>query len=183
MRAISVKRAKEMLGPLGLSIGAWNELTDIQHASENFMYQPPRLANELYVFCHDLAQWLSSEDWTLIQIDNSTSPLEDEIKIMESIFAMSISEKTDANISFIVDGNDIHSKLTMLVFLIIIFEWHVYLVSSSSKNGKRLGLQDGVAYFFGSSRQLKDARSITEKFKSNPLALNKTAPSLFPDDP
>lgn len=171
MQTISTEKAREILSPLGLGIGAWNEVIDLQVLSENFMYQPPRLANELYVFCRILVQWISFQDWILIQIDNSTSPLEDEVDIMENIFAMSVSDKADANTSFVMDGSDSHSKLAMLMFFAIIFEWHVHIVSASSKDGKRLGLQDGVVYFFGSSYQMKDARAAVAKFESSPLVM------------
>lgn len=171
MRAISAVKAKKMLSPLGLSIGDWNEVVDIRYSSENLMCQPPRLATEIYIFCRLLVQWLSCERWVIVQVDNSTSPLEDEVEVMKDVFAMEISNQLNSNASFIMDGDGLRSRVAMFIFFVIIFEWHVYLVSANSENGKRLGLQDGVAYFFGSKSQLEDASSAVEKFKSSPLTM------------
>lgn len=176
MQAISTEKAREILRPLGLGIGAWNEIIDIPHSPASLMRQPPRAANEMYVFCRALMQWLSCEDWVLIQVDDSTSPLEDEIEVMEDIFAISISDKADSNASFVMDGKDLHSRIALFIFFVIVFEWHVYLVPANSNNGMRLGLQDGVVHFFGSKGQLEGARAAVEKLEDNPLAMPKKGP-------
>jgi hypothetical protein len=118
-------------------------------------------------------QWLPLESWAIIQIDNSTTPLEDEIELMESVFNMSVSNKAGANSSFVLDGPDLGSKAAALIFFVLVFEWHVHVVASTSKNGKRLSLQDGVVYFFGSDRELADAIKLVERLKLNPLMIGR----------
>ena len=86
MRVINQQLANQLLVPSGIRIGDWNELCSLQlggvlHRS----YLPPAEALELYVAAHRLAQWVISGSWTLLQVDNSTSPTEDEIAVFEKL--------------------------------------------------------------------------------------------------
>ena len=59
-----------------------------------------------------------------------------------------------------------------LVFFSLLFEWHVYLTSQSSTGGRRLGLLDGVAYFFGDAKTIEQADMLTTCVAEDPLRLS-----------
>jgi hypothetical protein len=86
MRILTTHEADQLLFCKGMRIGKWNELTDISTDSMRYVaYQPPTNALELYVVAKQLLDWIALGGWVLLQIDNSTAPAPDEIKIFEKL--------------------------------------------------------------------------------------------------
>jgi len=173
MQILLKKEADQLLLSNGLMIGEWNELTDVDKgASEHTTYLPSRNASELYVVSILLAKWISDGGWSLLQFDNSTSPLDDEVDIFERLVLASgqcwnIGEQR----TFVFNATDDKNMhlLGILIFFTLLFEWHVYITSETSKYAQRLGLQDGVIHFFGDRKSIVSATKLIDGVNKNPL--------------
>ncbi|WP_409525035.1 hypothetical protein [Nitrincola sp. MINF-07-Sa-05] len=174
MRVINQQLASQLLDPSGIRIGDWNELLcslqlgGVLHRS----YSPPAEALELYVAAHRLAQWVISGNWTLLQVDNSTSPTEDEIAVFEKlIFNGEQSWDVAEQRTFLLEGAERLSTLVLLIYFALLFTWHIHLASEASLEGRRLALQDGGAYFYGNDSTLQDADELIVSLTTAPLKL------------
>lgn len=180
MRTLLRSEVDPLLLVVGLKIGNWNELADIAAGGVlRKAYRPPNNAIELYVAAGHLLNWLAPEGWTLLQVDNSTAPTDDEIRVFERlVFGDDRTWDVGGQRSFLFDdagktefGAD-QATLVLLVFFSLLFEWHVYLTSQSSTGGRRLGLLDGVAYFFGDAKTIEQADMLTTCVAEDPLRLS-----------
>ena len=181
MKTPSPEDANALLNPLGMKIGEWNEVSDIDPGSPApwTSDQAPRDSIAQYVLVQHLTGWLSGDRWMLIQIDNSTNPSPDEVLLFERLLVGSIGEMEIANQrTFIVElsKNDDDNRqaafvISMVMFVALLFEWHIHLVSSGCRKRQRLALQDGVVYLFDDKQHLPDARQMLENLKSHPLSL------------
>ena len=76
-----------------------------------------------------------------------------------------------------------HNQLTELLianvlFLLLLFEAHAYLVSSGAQEGEFLGVQDGYIYFIARHTQkLESAQTLINQFEQNP----RISPSWLTD--
>lgn len=169
MKSLTNAEASEFLAARGFRIGGWNDLLEIV-ADKTITQQcaAPVEARELFNFAQRLMAWLSPKesDWFFLQIDNSTSPLEDEVEVFENL-VLSNATKWDVGHqhSFLLDKNSAHGigisavpTLVMLIFFALAFEWHIYLVAEKSCHGQRLGLLDGVAYLFGTEETVRQVK-------------------------
>jgi hypothetical protein len=160
MRALTNVEASALLAPLGLIIGRWNELVEIDYGKRVVDRQciAPKEGRELYSFSQQLLDWLSSKtsDWVLLQIDNSTAPLPGEARAFSLIahgdaghwdFSMQRTFVLERGVE--VEAEMFATRLRMLVLLALMFEWHVHLTCPRSGDRRRLSLLDGVAYLFG----------------------------------
>lgn len=173
MEAIDRIRADQLLLPLGVEIGGWNELRDLPPSETTHRaYSPPSDALGLYVAAHRLANWINLGSWTLLQIDNSTSPTGDEVAIFEKLI---LNEQQPWNIAaqhtFLLDGDARKSTLVLLIYFALLFAWHIHLASETSLRGQRLALQDGVAYFFGNAATIRSADELITSLAGEPRAL------------
>lgn len=177
MLVLDHQRAIELLAPLGLGIGGWNELRALRpEAAPHKSYSPPTEAIELYVVADRLAQWVASGAWTLLQVDNSTSPTEDEIAVFEKIAFNGLSSwDVGKQHSLLVEGQGRCPTLVLLIYFALLFEWHVYLTSAASFAGQRLALQDGVVYFFGDAVALRSAEALIDELVAAPRQLSEGA--------
>jgi hypothetical protein len=172
LRALTVAEASELLATLGLTIGGWNELVEItKKKAVNRRCTAPKEARALYLFSQQLLEWLSSKtsDWVLLQIDNSTSPLPDEVTVFE-LLVWGAADHWDVATqrTFVIEmaadrDADVATRLRMLIFISLMFEWHIHLTCQRSVDGRRLGLLDGVAYLFG------DEVAVSEFQESGPI--------------
>jgi len=176
MRMLSHIEVDELLRPLNLRIGEWNELNKLKSDDVPYkVYHPSRDARELYVLARCVLDWLAPEGWVLLQIDNSTWPSDDETGVFERlVFSAGQRWDIDARRSFLFDGTsegesgiDRH-QLVLLIFFSLMFEWHVYLTCKNAGPGQRLGLQDGMIYFIGSSKLIDAAEVILRRFAKHP---------------
>jgi len=173
---ISREKAESLLLPLGLRIGSWNQITETGDVSaQRVQFFPGRGGSELYVLAHHLSKWVARNGWVLIQFDNSTLPLDFEIDTLSFIFSHYcgrwdfLRQK-----SILVNPTNVSIKyesVSLMIFFGLLFEWHFYLVGENSDPGRRLGIQDGVVYFFGITETLVDARELIEQVTQNPLKL------------
>jgi len=55
------------------------------------------------------------------------------------------------------DGNQavFKTRLSMLIFIALAFEWHVHFACDTGAVGQRLALLDGVAYLFGPENSIR----------------------------
>lgn len=181
MRVLSQIEADELLRPLRLKIGEWNELKkltsdDVPHE----VHHPSRDARELYVLAGYVLDWLAPEGWILLQIDNSTWPSDDETGVFERLaFAAEQRWDIDTQRSFLFgdasedeSGIDRH-QLILLIFFSLMFQWHVYLTCENAGPGQRLGLQDGVVYFIGDSKLVDTADAMLRRLAEDPQQLSQ----------
>jgi len=177
MRVISKFDADHLLANNGLKIGKWNELTDTIPGSVKYIELcPSKDALELYVVAKRIRLWLPFSEWMLFQIDNSTAPEDDEVKVFELLVLQDdqqwvVSEQK----SFLIEdvkGRAI-STIDLLIYFSLLFEWHVHLTTAHSKNGQRLVIQDGIIYFFGDDNSIKDAEAVITVLHENPLSFSE----------
>lgn len=172
MEAIDTAKANELLAPLGMKVGSWNELSNLPSLKvTQRAYSPPADAMELYVAAHRLANWIGSGSWTLLQVDNSTSPSEDELAIFERLVLNGRQWDIAEQHTFLLGAGAQRSTLVLLVYFSLLFTWHVHLTSETSLSGQRLALQDGVAYFFGDAATIQSADELIASLAADPRAL------------
>ena len=168
MRMLSKHEADQLLVGLNLKIGNWNELTNVDSdAVLSKAFRPSRGAVELYEEARRMLGWIACGGWTLLQIDNSTAPTDEEIAVLEKLVLPAGAQWDVAEQkSFLFDGISEASSATdqtglvLIVFFSLLFEWHVYLTSEHAASGQRLALQDGVVYFFGESEAIDTAKVV-----------------------
>lgn len=149
--------ANGIIFPVGLKIGKWNELTELDDLSglEWTRTKSPAAASELYVAALWYASWLPFQKHIFIQIDNSTSPSEDETALFNQLIG-NVADVWDIeeHRSIIFNFNDsmafqVEALISALIFFALLFRWHIQLTSDVCTKGQRISLQDGDAYFFG----------------------------------
>lgn len=135
-------------------------------------FAAPTDAVELYVAAHRLASWVCSGSWTLLQVDNSTLPTDDEGSVFESLVLKGGTWNVPSQHTFLLDGKTRRSTLVLLIHFALLFTWHIHLVSEASFGGQRLALQDGVAYFFGDPSATAKADDLIASLNEEPRTLN-----------
>ena len=161
----------------GVFIGPWGELKSL-NAQDDFSVRlaPNEDALHLYVAAQHLARWLGPQNFFVIQIDNSTAPAEDEIDVFNFI----VGKSSDCQYvdlggvrTFFVSNEfeKINNVAVVLINFMLIFSWHVHLVSDTCFHGRRLAIQDGVAYLCGGEADIEKAAVLVKKFIDNPLSL------------
>jgi hypothetical protein len=172
MEAIDRAKANELLAPLGMNVGSWNELSSLPSVpATHRAYSPPTDAMELYVAANRLANWIGSGSWTLLQVDNSTSPSDDELAIFERLVLNGRPWDVAEQHTFLLGAGAQQSTLVLLVYFSLLFTWHVHLASEASLAGQRLALQDGIAYFFGDSATIQSADELIASLAADPRIL------------
>ena len=154
-RLLARVEAESLLARLGLKIGPWNGVTATGHSAVRSLPYS-RDVRDTFSLAHALLRWLSPSecDWYLLQFDNSTCPLENEQETFESVMRLE-PDVWDIGLHRTVvaenySASEAQSTVGLLIFLSLVFEWHVHLVASSAIDGRRIGLLDGVAHLFGS---------------------------------
>lgn len=179
MQMLSHAKADQLLMPLGMKIGGWNELTSVHSgAVTHRAYSPPSNALELYVVAYRLSAWIVSGEWTLLQVDNSTSPTDDELRVFEKLVLAGQQEWRIGNQrTFLFEGSSdsesqsLKTTVVLLIHFALLFGWHVHLASEASLHGHRLALQDGVVYFFGDAQAIETADSLVKSMAADPQNL------------
>ena len=90
MRALTTDEAEAYLSTIGMKIGNWNQLTDIderRHKSRKRVHRrSPEDVHKSYAFAQHIAGWVPSGNWQLLQFDNSTSLNPVQLALAQSLF-------------------------------------------------------------------------------------------------
>lgn len=154
MRFLNKDEANIYLKKIGVNIGAWNQLCDSlgrNYEMSNWINCPaPSDARKLYYFAQNINKWLPYGVWKIIQIDNSSSLPEDEELLIKRLIFGNIDEIKSLHGNTFISESDKEKEddlFSSLIFLLLLFEQHGQIISSSCKNGKHLSIQDGYVYF------------------------------------
>lgn len=179
MKILSHPEADEILAPLDIKIGKWNELSDTVFNRQNtsVILKAPKAAIEIYVIALWLTDWLPKGKWKLIQIDNSTSPSRDESLLFGQLMSLPMGEWDIATQkTFLLDLNDdiaarqqLDMVIVSVIFFALMFQWHIHIVSDGGARGQRLAIQDGFAYFFGNDENISAAKTLVEQVFLHPV--------------
>ena len=178
-KLLSRAGADQLLKPLGMKIGSWNQLTSLYPDTVmHLAYSPPSSAFELYIVAYRLSDWIISGEWTLLQVDNSTAPMDDEIRVFEKVVLAGDYEwQIGIDTSFLFQGESntrrqaVQTTLTLLIQFSLLFGWHACITSEASLHGRRLALQDGVVYFFGDANVIETAQCLVKSLTANPKSI------------
>lgn len=181
MKCISISKTNEYLNSISMMIGEWNQIKQKPNkkneVTEPYQYKAPSDALEMFCFSRHLAGWLPSGDWNLLQIDNSTADYIDNASLFYSLLD-GISNDIDLgrDKSFIFEyskdkkENDmIKLKIANIIFVFLLFQWHGQLVSSGSKSGEIISLQDGFVYFYSFKMENSNIENMLNFFEEDPL--------------
>lgn len=185
MKCLSKDDANLQLRSIGMELGDWNKIVDVnRHRDQNdyfINYQAPRDALNLYCFSQHVAGWLPNGDWKIFQIDDSTSLKPDEEFLLTCLLCTpSNSLDFSNNRTFMFEFGsrkdfDVSADLSIanLIFAFLLFECHGYVVSSSSNGGEMLGIQDGFIYFLSRNGHISGAQELINEFEKNPISSPK----------
>lgn len=178
MKFIDSKEANKYLSSIGMQIGSWNQISDVDCEVNKWInYLAPKNSSELLNFSYHMAGWLPKGDWKIFQIDNSTCLDAVQLSFVEGLlFGSAKGEKLNNNrtilFKFGIDENGNKENellIANLIYVFSLFECHAYLVSSNSREGERLAVQDGFAYFSASEKNIHGAKALLENFSKKPL--------------
>lgn len=176
VRILSKPDSGALLAPFGLTIGNWNEIVGTELASgEVVSVRAPHDGLELFVLVGHLAHWIGCDEWAFFQVDNSTSPTNDEIAVFQAIALRGAQWDIVNERSFVfsaLQGNSqqgVRTTIGLVMYFSLLFEWHVHVTANGARSQQRLALQDGVVHFFGDTLALERARSLLKLLAENPL--------------
>jgi hypothetical protein len=180
LRVLSRTQADAYLKEVGTTLGDWNEVLPIRALERNqthFPYRSPQNGLELFNFAQHVAGWIPKGHWKLVQFDNSTSLSTDE-----AYFLVSGLNKGEEAIdveqcrSFLFEFTDewelnTAKELTIanVLFLVLMFQCHGYVISSSSRTGRYIAFQDGFVYFYGEESDTEEAALMVRSLAREPL--------------
>jgi hypothetical protein len=177
-RSITCQEAKEILAPIGMTIGNWGQISysdlNVNEGKAFLRLRAPTAAKELFCLSRHLVSWLPTGCWTLVQMDNSNVLDRDEISIFSKLFSQ--YDGTLEKRTYVIESGesteaqrDSAFLIANMIFLLLLFEGHAYVTSSGAVNGEILGLQDGFAYFIArQSCNLSRADQIVRDFERAP---------------
>lgn len=165
-----------ILQAVGVEIGNWGELKSLNPDHESRVnFIPSGEALRLYVVAARLAKWLGTEDFFIIQVDNSNSPADDEVEMLKILLKPTNGKINSSDQTFMFsrpeDNLNMMAVLTAVIYFLIMFSWHAYLVSDKSSMGKRLAIQDGMVSLLGSADDIKKAEYMVNELKNKPLSM------------
>ncbi len=175
-RIIDRSEATTLLKSVTFEIGSWNEVRSIggQGSKENTVsLQSPRDAAQMFCLAQHATGWIPPGTWKLLQFDNSNS-----FTRVESVFFSQLLFGSQRMVDFNAIENstvvfefsgeqteNIDLQISNMVFALLLFESHAYLVSSGSSAHERVGIQDGVVHFSSSGRT---ATGALDAFRADP---------------
>ena len=180
MRYLTREDANALLRTIGIKVGDWNQLVDIDaraHERRQWTnHRAPADTRGSYAFAQYLAGWIPSGEWKLLQIDNSTSMDPVQQALVSSLLfgpteIANLLERRSFLFEFTGDATfDVASELQLcnLIFSFLIFDAHVQIVSSSGNAERYLSLQDGVAYLIARDIKMAGAEILLKTFGENP---------------
>ena|SRR5688572_6118708 len=179
IRSLESTVANDLLARVSLKIGEWNELEDaVAGTSGHVAYIPSREVTHLYTIAYRLVASFPQGAWVLLQLDNSTAPLPDEVQIFETlVFEPGCRWNVESQRTFLFErdshgASDDRATLTMTIVFAIAFYWHGSITFDGAKNGQRIGLQDGTIYFIGDEGAVRYGEELIAGFERDPLSLS-----------
>lgn len=176
---LSIDAANALLVSQAIKISAWNgfEDSDDSRKCDRIYFSPEGEAVALYALSTQIAGWLQAEDWTIIQVDNSTRMDKSESFVFERLVAGTFGNFDSAKHNSLVlrcrDKSDsAYARRTVIagvIFHALVFGWHIHLASAGEAHGQRMAVQDGVVAFHGPSQDVAAARQIMSNFQHRPF--------------
>lgn len=134
----------------------------------------------LLVFSQHVAGWLSRGAWKLLQIDSSTGWMD---PVQTGLFggllfggehSSALDQRPERAFLFEFDqakrrNDDIELLIANLIFVLLLFGLHGYVVSSDDESGRILGIQDGFAYF-GTREEECDISALASMFEAETVS-------------
>lgn len=186
MRVLSQRDANDHLQSIGMQLGCWHQLCDANGserptANVRILHVHERDALNL---CHHLLAWLPHGDWKLLQLDHSSGWLD---PVQMSLFSGLLygADIQDLNcyenrgFLFTFEGPDLVTDantslvVSNLMYVALLLKLHAYLVSSGSRNGEMIALQDGVVYLSSRHGDMSRADALIDAVKRHPSARPK----------
>jgi hypothetical protein len=183
MRLLNLRDANEYLSRIGMHLGDWQQPCDTgdrqRGASHVRMFRPHE--HDALNLCHHLVAWLPNGDWRLFQIDHSTGwidPIQMSL-VSGLLYGVDIRDLNDCeNRSFLFTfggsdaAADANSSLTIanLMYVFLLLRLHAYVVSSGSRDGEMVALQDGVVYLSSRRDEMSRADALVDALARRPSA-------------
>lgn len=180
MKLLTNAEANSYLAPLGMKIGNWNEVSNrsVEQIDQWTNYKAPLASRELLNFCYRVASWLPRSDWKLIQIDNSTYLDPAQKLVLSTLLSAKNHDSFGEPGSYLLefekddlDANSLEIILAHVIYFIIVFEAHCYIVASRGNQQQRLGIQDGFIYFVSAASDFSGAAEILKGYEQEPEKL------------
>lgn len=182
MRWLDIEGAASYLDVIGMRVDSWNRLAYVGASPGGGArwrnYQAPKDAQRLFAFALHVAGWLPRGAWKVLQIDNSSSfgvvqalaisrllpglvkPLGTTIQNNTCLFEFRGEELADGDTELLIAN---------VIYLLLLFEGHGYLVSANSKSRECLSIQDGFIYFSSDEEGIAGAEALIQNFEAGPL--------------
>lgn len=160
MKILTIDEANSVLSGAGMKLGAWNEIVG-ELGAAYVSFQPPDCGRFIFKFVEKTLEWMEPKTWLFVQFDNSTSPLDGQASVLDSLIGRAPGTwDIGHERSFIFENLDESSrtKVVLLTYFSILFEWHIHVVSADEL--RRISVQDGVIYFIGSDQAVADGRAL-----------------------
>jgi hypothetical protein len=175
-RIIDRLEATTLLKSVDFEIGSWNDIRLIgdQASKESTVsLRSPRDAADMLCLAQHATGWIPSGEWKLLQFDNSNAFTRVENVLLSQLLfgsprVVDFNAIENRTIVFESSGEqteNIDLQISNVVFALLLFESHAYLVSSGSSKHERLGIQDGVIHLSSSRRTSGGA---LDAFKADP---------------
>lgn len=179
MKAIDTHEVKERLAALGMGLSEWGSVVSISGSEQSTWRCMSAPLDHLFRFSHHVASWLPRGTWKLVQLDNSSGWIDPaQESLLNAVFhrvggSSDLSFNTHS--SFLCDcsiDGDIPSELTIgnVIFVLLLFRLHAYVLSSGSIRGELLGIQDGSVCFSGVATAVSRAESMIRVLSDNPAS-------------
>jgi hypothetical protein len=172
-RPLRSDEAGLMLEQIGMSLGDWGNIRSQSKGSQNWdRCSGPVNAHELYVFSQKILEWIPEGDWYLAQFDKSTWINPAQLFLFECIVgtAQDAAGINHGGAFLISDNDPLRRKVIVahIMYLTLLFEGDVYVVSSACHNGPYLCIHDGFAYFIPGLRDTRDGKEFIRRIAAEP---------------
>jgi hypothetical protein len=181
MKCLNENEANAQLSTIGLMLGNWNQITDIDTAPNkkrsHVKFRAPTNSLKLLNFSRYAAGWIPKGEWKIFQLDNSTNfdPVQTSlfgglVYGYQNIPSVDLRDRRTFLFNFFNDDDKKTELLVSnLIYLILLFECHGYVVSSGGNAGQILSFQDGFAYFSANDEEVFGAKFLLQQAIEEPL--------------
>jgi hypothetical protein len=174
MKVLDKYSANGLLGGIGLKIGKWNRIVFLDESKDyhKISFQASRDALLMYCLSLHIVGWLPDGEWKILQIDDATVPIKDEIVFVSRLLGLDkpLDFAKERSIMFeFSEARKIELNLTIsyLVYIFLLFEWHVYFVSSGVKETEMICIQDGFVHFVSGREDMSDILDLFQAFEKD----------------
>ncbi|SFG43780.1 hypothetical protein SAMN05518865_11256 [Duganella sp. CF458] len=179
MKFVTIETVNSCLSQIDMRIGEWNQITDNQLNGNNtggwLNYAAPKDSHMLFKFSEHVAGWLPKGKWKILQIDNSTYLDAVQENFLGQFLRVEGAERLSETRSLLFEfgaskrqDQKLELLIAQLIFIFLLFECHVHVVSSGSVAGQLLSIQDGFVYFQSREMNVQGAELLLDSFRRNP---------------